>query len=131
MIRRLARAVLFGGTLIALWLIAAPAFAASAPLCDDRGATGLAPPPPLESPEDVLARAASPTPDCLGGGTARELAFTGSNDAPAPPAADGDYALSFALSRLPLCASTMLPFASAEGDAREGAYARIERPPRA
>jgi hypothetical protein len=131
MIRRVVRTIVFAGTLIALWLIAAPAFASSAPLCDDRGATGVAPAPALQAPEDIIARAMSPTPDCLGGGASSELAITASHDAPAPPDADGGFALPVRASHLPLPVSTVRSPASVVGDARDGTFARIERPPRA
>ena len=51
--RRLSRFVLFAATTGVLWLVALPAFA-SGPLCDDRGATRIAPNPTLVMPEQSL-----------------------------------------------------------------------------
>ncbi len=130
MLGRAARAVLFAGTMIAVWLIASPALAASAPLCDDRGATGLAPPPALQSPEDAFVRARSIAPDCFGGAT-RDLAFVSSHDAPAPPAADGDSAVPISLARVERATSTACALPNVAGDARDAVAARVERPPRA
>jgi hypothetical protein len=44
---RSVRTLLVALVALALWLVASPA-SASAPLCDDRGASGLAPPPTLD-----------------------------------------------------------------------------------
>jgi hypothetical protein len=56
MVRIACRAALFLGVVLALWTFSRPARAASAPLCDDRGATVLAHPPPLEVPDIAIER---------------------------------------------------------------------------
>jgi len=48
---------LFAALVLALWTQARPARAASAPFCDDRGATALAAPPALEAPDEAIRRA--------------------------------------------------------------------------
>src|SRR5947209_17163186 len=53
MARVVLRAVLFGSVVLALWSLARPASAAIAPLCDDRGASAIAPPPLLQAPDDA------------------------------------------------------------------------------
>ena len=64
MFRRVRRAVLFLGFALAVWAFARPASAMPAGLCDDRGASAIAPPPALEVPdlEFVRARAAASCP---------------------------------------------------------------------
>jgi hypothetical protein len=53
MLRRWARLFVFGATFATLWLVAFPAMA-SGPLCDDRGATAVAPSPTLIPIEQSL-----------------------------------------------------------------------------
>ena len=57
MLRRALRAFLVSSLALALWTVSRPAHAAPAPLCDDRGATAIAPPVALESPEGAIERA--------------------------------------------------------------------------
>lgn len=51
--RRWAKLVVFAATLATLWLVAFPAMA-SGPLCDDRGATAIAPTPAAMHAEQSL-----------------------------------------------------------------------------
>ena len=53
MLRRWARWIVFTATAATLWLVASPAMAAG-PLCDDRGATWIAPTPTLIFAEQSL-----------------------------------------------------------------------------
>jgi hypothetical protein len=46
---------------LALWTLARPALAMPAGLCDDRGASAIAPAPALEAPEIAIRRARVPT----------------------------------------------------------------------
>lgn len=57
MVGRALRAALFAALVLALWTLARPAHAASAPFCDNRGATALAAPPALEAPDEAIRRA--------------------------------------------------------------------------
>jgi hypothetical protein len=57
MIGRALRAALFAALVLALWTVTRPAHAASAPFCDDRGATALAAPPALEASDEAIRRA--------------------------------------------------------------------------
>jgi hypothetical protein len=56
MFRRVQRAALFVGFVLALWALARPASAMPAGLCDDRGASAIAPAPSLEVPDVALMR---------------------------------------------------------------------------
>jgi len=51
------RALLASSLALALWTLARPALAASAPFCDDRAASATAPPPALEAPDVAIQRA--------------------------------------------------------------------------
>jgi hypothetical protein len=57
MVGRALRAALCAALVLAVWTLARPAKAASAPFCDDRGATALAAPPALEAPDEAIRRA--------------------------------------------------------------------------
>src|SRR5258708_2893228 len=61
MVRRALRAALFAATLVAFWTLGRPAFASPAPLCDDRGASAIAPPPAFEAPDEAIRQARSST----------------------------------------------------------------------
>jgi len=131
MVRALLRAALFGSVFLALWTLARPASAAIAPLCDDRGASGVALPPPLEAPEDAIQRARAAA-TCE-----RDEIPLGSSVGPkqkgAPPAApSGEPAQPAAQPRL------LFPAAGSESRVlavvarpRDGVRNRVERPPRA
>lgn len=56
MLRRALRAILVSSFALVLWLVARPAYAMPAPLCDDRGATAIAPPLALEAPQGTIER---------------------------------------------------------------------------
>jgi hypothetical protein len=130
MVRALLRAALFGSVFLTLWTLARPASAAIAPLCDDRGASGIALPPPLEAPEDAIQRARA-TATCerdeiLLGSSVRSTHRCGPKAAPSPPepaqpAAQPRFVFSGG-SEARLLAIVALP--------RDGVRYRVERPPR-
>lgn len=129
MFRRVHHAAFFGGLFLALWTLARPASAMPAGLCDDRGATAIAPPPALQASDEAVRRARAPA-SCAG----MELP-TCATIAPAP------HGLTFASSDL---GSALLVrpfgFAASRGESLEfaidlnrplaGIHLRIERPPR-
>jgi hypothetical protein len=85
------RAVLFASVMLVVWAFARPAHAAWAPLCDDRGASAIAPPPLLLSPEETIARA--DTSGCDRDATARLAALGADHTRSFSPDAGGDAAL--------------------------------------
>jgi hypothetical protein len=129
---RLPRVVLFAVVLAALWSLTQPARAASAPFCDDRGATALAAPPALEAPDEAVRRVClsscehelAPSDLCAAVHSQRHL--------PAPPPSDSDKALkaSPALSGPARACGMARPSARAESPPC-GIHVRLERPPRA
>jgi hypothetical protein len=56
-LRRALRVLLASSLALALWMVARPALAASAPFCDDRAASATAPAPALEAPDVGIQRA--------------------------------------------------------------------------
>lgn len=52
--RQLLRVIFAVATFAIVWLVAKPAFAAGAPVCDPRGAVAFAPPPQQQDPEQTL-----------------------------------------------------------------------------
>ena len=128
LLRRALRCALFAIVTVAIWTLSRPAFAMPAPLCDDRGATTLAPPPTLLAPLEVLSPAPPlPCDDAdLGVGPTLDA---GHGPHPFPPS-QGDPAL--VTSAAPLATPPGEPLASPPPDApsTEGVQYRIERPPR-
>jgi hypothetical protein len=130
MVRAFVRAVLFGSVFLALWTLARPAAAAVAPLCDDRGASAVADPPPLEAPDVAIERARATCST-----TQSDLPF-GARIAPAHKNAPR-----FSPPPDPVVPAAALRVAPATGEepepavvvARpcEGVRSRVERPPRA
>jgi hypothetical protein len=130
MVRAFLRAALFGSVFLALWTLARPASAAIAPLCDDRGASGVALPPPLEAPEDAIQRAratATCERDELPLGSSVGPTHKGSpKAAPSPP----EPAQPAAQARLVFTAGSESRFLAALARPRDGVRYRVERPPR-
>jgi hypothetical protein len=129
MVRAVFRAALFGGVLLAIWTLARPASAA-APLCDDRGATAIASPPPLQAPDEAIQRAhasATCSRDDLPLGTSVAPAHRG-----APPLApSADPGVPPAVVRLaPLAGQSRLTIERTVPPC-DGVRYRVERPPRA
>jgi hypothetical protein len=129
MVRAFLRAALFGGVFLALWTLAHPAAAANAPLCDDRGASAVADPPPLEAPEVAIERARATCAYTLGGlpfgarisPAHRNLPRFSPAPAPALPAA--------VLQVAPAAAEEPLRAVLAARPC-DGVRSRVERPPR-
>jgi hypothetical protein len=149
------RLVLFGATALALWLVAAPALAAEppvaastyaqpiepppspnapkgiAPLCDDRGATVLAPPPVLQGPESWLVQDDDPADACSSGDssmkTYRPVPRTGGDS---PSTFDATTTLTRVVPCVPE-ADRQIALPPAElGAPAPGVRLRVERPPR-
>jgi hypothetical protein len=129
MLRRVILRLLAASLALAVWTVARPAQATTAPFCDDRGASAMAPPPVLEAPDVGVQRAAVPAScpdeDVLLGTTVRS-----GRVASAPLTVGGDPLL------LPTQAKTAVPPAESMTilppveSPREGVRFRIERPPR-
>ena len=124
--------VAFAAALVA-WLVATPA-RASAPLCDPRGATMIAPAPELEEHVTSL-DAAAPADDApCGAALAAGRAWRGGS-VPAPELSRGS-APTFALTSDvhpavgAACGASRTSRASADGE-RPGERGRVDRPPRA
>jgi hypothetical protein len=131
MLRRALRCALFAIVTVAIWTLSRPAFAMPAPLCDDRGATSLAPPPTLQAPEVALLRAPAPPPSlCEDEGVAAAPAIAPGHGQHQAPITQADPVL-------PACAA---PVVSPAGEpvalpvhaapSSDGVQYRIERPPR-
>jgi hypothetical protein len=129
MVRAFLRAAVFGSAFLALWTLARPASAAIAPLCDDRGASGVALPPPLEAPEDAIQRARAAS-TCT-----RDGIPLGTNVGPthkrAPQAApSGEPAHPAMQPRLVFPAGFASRALAVLALPRDGVRYRVERPPR-
>ncbi|MDP9000792.1 MAG: hypothetical protein M3O46_11850, partial [Myxococcota bacterium] len=127
--RRVQRAAFFVGFVLAMWTLARPASAMPAGLCDDRGATAIAPPPALQASDEAVRRARAPA-SCAG----MELP-TCATIAPAPHGpsfASADPGSALLAERLELGApyGESLEFAMAPHRPLTGIHLRIERPPR-
>jgi hypothetical protein len=57
MVRRVLRAAIATSIALALFVLARPARASTAPFCDDRGASAIADAPVLQAPDDAIRRA--------------------------------------------------------------------------
>jgi hypothetical protein len=127
--QRALRAWLFMSVVVVAWAVARPAMAASAPYCDDRGASANAPPPTFQ-PTDEAVRAVLAERSFSLEGTllwptvlpdhSAELAGRGSPDQALPPEA----------TVLPSPPGDDLPPADSQARAPSGVHHRVERPPR-
>jgi hypothetical protein len=129
MVRAFVRAALFGSVFLALWTLARPAAAALAPLCDDRGASAVAAPPPLEAPDEAIERARATCPTTHG-----DLPL-GARISPAQK--DVPRLWSSQPRAVPAAALRIAPPSGAVREqairvalARDGVRSRVERPPR-
>ena len=112
-----------------MWLVALPAFA-SGPLCDDRGATRIAPNPTLIVPQESFATQGGSDTDC--NARSQEAAYhdghrapeRGVDPTPAQAVLPEGVNVIDAPEASPLCVH--LP----RGGFRPGTRYRIERPPR-
>jgi hypothetical protein len=151
MISRLFRAALFGACVLAMWLVALPAFAAdgggeenegdaraaraaasAAPLCDDRGATLLAPAPIVQLPSASLEQLEHDASCALG---MNDEAATSPSDENAPKEASpmtSDALAAFTSSRTRIAPpDSTLALANCEHVVvSAGVHNRVERPPR-
>jgi hypothetical protein len=124
------RAALFASIVLALWTFGASAFAMPAGLCDDRGASAVAPPPSFEAPDVAIHRARLP----LSCGDQRLPAYA--QIAPAhrilaPGAGPADHALLPAVLPLASPGAEELPHRAPMTRSPPGISWRVERPPRA
>jgi hypothetical protein len=148
MFPRLVRAVLFGATALALWLVAVPAFAAesaeseadaraaraaanAAPMCDDRGATRLAPPPSLVADGPSLEVGPAPA-SCNGSITAGEQATPSDGDPSQNVPNGSEWLATFPSThaRVLIPDSTLALRRDDQLVPSAGVRARVERPPR-
>jgi hypothetical protein len=135
MLARAIRTAVFASVMLAVWSFARPAHAqALAPFSDDRGATGIALPPPLQGPEDAVERAAIPPSfsfDFDEPGFGLGLAFDHGHH-PGPSAApDHDRAVGVSSIAVPPAGATAsLVFDLRETNPPFVEPARVERPPR-
>ena len=128
MVRRALRAASFAAVVLALWTMARPARAASAPFCDDRGATALAAPPALEAPGEAIRRASSST--CNHDKVELGLSVRAPRHRAAPPSDDTHHAWQPHV-RLPGPAlDEVQEVAAARASPCLGVRSRVERPPR-
>lgn len=129
MLRRALRYALFAIVTVAIWTLSRPAFAMPAPLCDDRGATSLAPPPTLQEPELAVLRAAPPLPCEEGDLAAGPMVAPGHGEHQAP-SPQGDPAVVTCAAPLASPAGEPMALPPPVAPSTEGVQYRIERPPR-
>jgi hypothetical protein len=127
---RALRAVLFASVLLAVWAFALPARAAWAPLCDDRGASVLAPPPALEAPDEAITRTASAA--CDRDATSRLTALSADHGKGVSRSAGCDAAVPVTATRPPARCDNGPWHGSPRATERPPASirSRVERPPR-
>lgn len=129
MVGRALRAALFAAGLMVLWTVARPAHAASAPFCDDRGATALAAPPTLEAPDDAIRRTLFSS--CDHDQVEFGLAVRTQHGRATPPSDDSERGWRLP-AVLPVPApGALLLRAHVHSAPCVGVRARVERPPRA
>jgi hypothetical protein len=118
------------GVMLAIW--ARPAFAATAPFCDERGATLLAPPPALPAGDETISRGrAAPCPDATPVAGARFAAPTSGHSVPDAFFDPTDAAAPALPVTLPPASPTASGSPPRSDDATPGVRSRVERPPRA
>ncbi len=129
MLRRALRLALFAIVTVAIWTLSRPAFAMPAPLCDDRGATSMAPAPTLQAPELAVLRAAPPLPCEEVDATGNPTLAPGHGEQQAP-ASQGDPAIVTSATPLVSPAGEPIAVPPPVSPSSEGVHYRIERPPR-
>ena len=115
--------------MLALWTVSRPAAAAvPAGLCDDRGASAVAPPPALEAPDEAIQRSRAPAP--CGGELESRVAVSPGHRSVAFPDSDAPSALPS--DPLHLVAPHGTPSAFVAPPDMHGLVMpfRVERPPR-
>lgn len=128
-LHRVLRALLLASVALAVWTLARPAMAAPAPLCDDRGATMLAPAPALEAP-DVAVQRVHATATCPAGDLPLGAAVAPAHQAPPPPPQGGEPVLPQTSLAVAAPAGEELDMPTADVPPPEGVRWRVERPPR-
>jgi hypothetical protein len=123
------RALLASSLALALWTLARPALAASAPFCDDRAASASAPPPALEAP-DVGIQRAKVEAACAGEDRPLGTTVRHGRSRSASPAVAHEAALSTRDTPLVGPPETTFDPPQIAESARQGVRPRIERPPR-
>ena len=114
--------------LLVAWLVARPAEAA-APLCDDRGASALAPSPSLDIPNASLN--VGDHSDCDSEGARDKTYQRGQNPHRCACAAHVDGALPTTMPRVPVVSRELTVAPEVCGVERAGVRGSLERPPRA
>lgn len=130
MVGRVTRAVIFAGLTLALWVLARPAHAMPAGLCDDRGATAVAPPPAFEPPENALERARTAM-SCGDGDGAPMLPTASPGHRVRAPIETGDWALPTGRVAITCATGDVLLRAPEVPSPGTLVRFRVERPPRA
>ncbi len=129
MVRGVFRAALFVGLVLALWTLPRSAAAMPAGLCDDRGATAIAP-PSLEAPDEAIQRARAPASSCLGDALDGRAAISHAHTGMTPMGEDAGRALPSCGLVVASPPAAVLPFNEVEAASSFDARSRIERPPR-
>jgi hypothetical protein len=128
--RRILRALFVASVAVIAWATARPCWAAStpyAPLCDDRGASAIAPPPTFEATDEAIRRARAPS---CGTDAPSLFASIRSGRATASPKSHSvelglPIRLTWTVSRV---SEAVTPSALDQIDSH-GVRARVERPP--
>jgi hypothetical protein len=129
MLPRWARLMVAFAAAIAVWAIATPAWA-SAPLCDPRGATGIAPPPQLQQPQTSIDTGVAPE-DCSELAALTTAFDHGRAPEPSPPGASQEPMVASAAPASPDV--TVTGSIARDGVAvseSAGARSQVDRPPR-
>jgi hypothetical protein len=131
MFRDVARAALFASLTLVLWMLARPAWAMPAGLCDDRGASAIASPPALEAPDGAIERARAQRP-CGGDDVAGRATIRHGRQSASAFAARRAGALPVFCIAVPSAPDQAAePLRPAYRPTRCGVRLRVERPPRA
>jgi hypothetical protein len=125
---RIVRALVVAGLGLVMWVAARPAWAAAmpyAPLCDDRGATALAPPPTFEPDDEAIRKAVQ----CNGDPTSFFASIGPARTRPSASVSSVEPVLPVTMTWSVHWGSR--PLASAPGATHElcGVRVRVERPP--
>jgi hypothetical protein len=131
MASRVLRAAIAASLALALFVLARPARAASAPFCDDRGASAIAAPPVLEAPDDAIRRAGIVSCDSDMEERLLDASVGPAHRVPGRGPASAEPALASWRVHLPSPSGQLVPVPSARvAPPPEGVGFRVERPPR-
>jgi len=129
MFARAVRLLLASSLALVLWTFARPALAMPAPFCDDRGASGIAPAPPLEA-SDVAVRRAGTAPACPGEDLPLGVSVTRGRAPTAPALLLADPILPTTHAPLVAPSGSRLDPPPPADSPQDGERSRVERPPR-